>query len=91
MPGAQSLTDARRPYALHCLTEVWVWEEDIDAATLTEAVTVARKALEAVVREEQPQLACVTLVKEDRKLGVWDWVVDQAVWTAIDSSSPPIA
>jgi hypothetical protein len=42
---------------------------------------LARDALEAVVREERPALACVKVLDGERKLGLWDWVEGQAVWT----------
>ena len=69
------------PYRLHFLTDAWVWEQDIDAATAAEATAMARDALEVVVQEERPELACVTVMQGDRKLGVWDRIADQYVWT----------
>ena len=43
----------------------------------------AREALEALVREERPELACVTLLEDGVKVGVWDWVERQPYWTPL--------
>jgi hypothetical protein len=74
--------DTRR-YELAFLTDQWQWEEALDAATPHAAKTAAREALLRVVREESPELACVTLVEDGRKIGVWDWVEQQPHWTAL--------
>jgi hypothetical protein len=70
-------------YILAFLTERWVWEDDIAAPDLRQGKAMARAALETLVREESPDLACVTLMQGERKLGVWDWVEGQAVWTRL--------
>ncbi len=76
---SDDLTDQR--YSLNFLTEEWVWEDSVLAASPAEATAKAREALEVVVREEQPELACVALVLDGRRIGVWDRVGDQFVWT----------
>jgi hypothetical protein len=72
-----------RRYELAFLTDQWQWEADLDAATPEAAKAAAREALLRVVREESPELACVTLVEDGRKVGVWDWVEQQPWWTAL--------
>jgi hypothetical protein len=69
-------------YALHFLTDEWVWEEAVAAEGAEAAMERARAGLETVVREEAPQLACVTLFEGERRLGVWDWIDGQSVWSA---------
>ena len=38
---------------------------------------------EDLVREENPELACVTLLDHGVKVGVWDWVERQPYWTPL--------
>ena len=53
-------------------------EADLAAETLERAKPEARAALERLVQEEAPELACVTLlVRTARTIGVWDWVERQ--------------
>ena len=70
-------------YTLAFLTDQWQWETDLAETTLEQARAAAREALETLVREEAPELACVTLLENDRKIGVWDWVEMQSYWTAL--------
>ena len=70
-------------YTLAFLTDQWQWETDLAETTLEQARAAAREALETLVREEAPELACVTLLEDDRKIGVWDWVEMQSYWTAL--------
>lgn len=78
------LTDARpRRYELAFLTDEWEWEAEVVAETLEQARAAARGALEALVRDEAPELACVTLIEDGVKIGVWDWVERQAYWTRL--------
>ena len=70
-------------YVLFVLTDQWEWEETVSAATVGEAKDAARAALERVVKEETPELACITLVRDGVKLGVWDWIEGQAHWSAM--------
>jgi hypothetical protein len=75
------MSDAPPAWSLAFLTEEWAWEADIDADGRDAAIALAREALEAVVREERPELACVKLLEGTRRIGVWDWVAGRAVWT----------
>jgi hypothetical protein len=70
-------------YALAFLTDQWQWEADLTQDTFEQARRAAREALETLVREEAPELACVTLLEDEVKIGVWDWVERQAHWTPI--------
>lgn len=70
-------------YEFAFLTDQWEWEAELIAPTLELARGAARDALEALVRDEQPKLACVTLLEDDVKVGVWDWVDGQAHWTRL--------
>ncbi len=72
-----------RRYELSFLTDQWEWEADLAADTPEQAKAAAREALLALVREEAPLLACVTLVEHGRKIGVWDWVERQPYWTPL--------
>ena len=75
-------TDADpKRYELAYLTDQWQWEADLVADTLEQAMAAARAALERLVQEEAPELACVTLLEDERKVGVWDWVERQPYWT----------
>lgn len=68
-------------YVLHVLTDQWQWEDAISAASVEQARASARDALMTVVREEKPDLACITLARGEVKLGVWDWVNGQPHWS----------
>lgn len=70
-------------YLVAFLTDEWEWEVAFTAETLQKAKTVARTALEDLVRDEQPKLACVTLLRDGVEIGVWDWVEQQAHWTPL--------
>lgn len=70
-------------YELAFLTDQWEWEVDVVAGTLEQAKTAACEALEALVRDEAPELACVTLLEDGVKIGVWDWVERQPYWTPL--------
>ena len=72
-----------RGYSLAFLTDQWEWEVELAADTRAEATAAARKALEDLVREEAPELACVTLVEDGAKVGVWDWVERRPYWTPL--------
>lgn len=74
---------APRRYLLAFLTDEWEWEAELAADTFEAAKAASRAALEALVREERPQLACVTLLDGGVKIGVWDWVEQQAYWTLL--------
>ena len=76
------MSDAPPSWSLAFLTEEWAWEAAIKADGRDAAIAAAREALEAVVREERPELACVKLLEGERRIGVWDWVAGRAVWTA---------
>jgi hypothetical protein len=81
------VTDAPNPepgrYSLSFLTDQWQWESALAADTLEQARTLARDRLEALVQEENPRLACVYLLDEDQKIGVWDWVERRSYWTPL--------
>ena len=68
-------------YELAFLTDQWVWERQLRVSDADEAVAMAKQALETVVQDESPELACVTVLHGARKLGVWDWIDGQPVWT----------
>ena len=68
-------------YALGFLTDQWEWEADLAADTLEQAMAATREALVRLVQEEKPELACVTLLENGVKIGVWDWVERQPYWT----------
>jgi hypothetical protein len=70
-------------YSLTFLTDQWEWEADLGAETLAQAKAASHKALEDLVREEAPELACVTLLEDGLKIGIWDWVEKQPYWTAV--------
>jgi hypothetical protein len=76
-----SVPDSAEAYVLFVLTDQWEWEETVSAATVGDAKDAARAALERVVKEEAPELACITLARAGVKLGVWDWVEGQAYWS----------
>lgn len=69
------------PYLLTFVTNEWEWDEKVKASVPDEAIAYARETLEAVVAEEQPSLAFVTVVQGGRRLGIWDWVGDQFTWS----------
>ena len=72
-----------RRYTLAFLTDQWQWEADLTQGAFEQARTAAREALETLVREEAPDLACVTLLEDEVKVGVWDWVEQQPYWTPL--------
>jgi hypothetical protein len=81
------LTDPADPsskrYSLAFLTDEWEWEADLAASSFEQAKSAARTALEDLVRDEQPELACVTLLENGSKIGIWDWVERQPFWTPV--------
>lgn len=76
-------TPDAKPYQLAFLTDAWEWEADLSGGTFEQAKAAARAALEALIRDEKPQLACVTLLEGGVKVGVWDWVGGEAHWTRL--------
>lgn len=75
-----SQTDQGR-YSLTFLTDEWEWDGVLTADTLEDAMVAAREALLNLVRDERPELACVTLLEDGSRVGVWDWVERQPYWT----------
>jgi len=71
------------PYSVTFLTDQWEWDAVVATDQLEEAKAAAGRALEQVVREERPEIACVTLLQGGRRIGVWDWVDGQAHWTPL--------
>ncbi len=71
------------PYSLAFLTDQWEWEAELCADTRAQAKIAARQALEDLVREEAPELACVTLLENGVRVGVWDWVERRPYWTPL--------
>ena len=86
-PGGHDrrVTDAppNTRYALLFLTNEWEWDGELTADTLEQAKAAAREALVRMVQEEKPELACVTLLQDGAKIGVWDWVQQQPYWTRL--------
>lgn len=78
---AQNIRPQR--YSLGFLTDEWEWETTLAADTRAQAVAAAREALEHLVREEAPALACVTLLENGVRVGVWDWVERRPYWTPL--------
>ena len=72
--------DASR-YSLTFLADEWEWDAALEPDTPAQAKAAARRALEALVRDEAPELACVYLIENGRRIGVWDWVAQQPYWT----------
>ena len=70
-------------YTLAFLTNEWEWKEGLDVADFEAAKAATRAALERVVREEAPELACVTLMEGDVRIGIWDWVLERPYWTPL--------
>ena len=70
-------------YSLAFLTDQWEWEEGLEAGDGVQAKAAARKALEDLVRDEAPELACVTLLGDGSKIGVWDWIERRSHWTPL--------
>lgn len=70
-------------FLLAFLTDEWEWETELGPGTLEAAKAAARQALETLVRDENPTLACVTLLQHGRQVGVWDWVQGQPHWTPL--------
>jgi hypothetical protein len=75
--------DPTPTYELAFLTDQWEWERPLALQTFEQAKAAAREALETVVREESPSLACVTLLQDGVKVGVWDWVERQSYWSPL--------
>ena len=71
-----------RRFSLAFLTDQWEWEADLAAATVEHAMEASRQALEDLVREEKPELACVTVFEAGVKIGVWDWIEKRPYWTS---------
>ena len=71
------------PYSVTFLTDQWEWDAAVATDQLEEAKAAAYRALEQVVRDERPEIACVTLLEGGRRIGVWDWVDGQAHWTPL--------
>ncbi|MGA0607407.1 hypothetical protein ACO2Q0_15560 [Phenylobacterium sp. VNQ135] len=80
---SDSPPDSAAPYTLAFLTNEWEWKQDLDADGFEAAKAAAREALETVVREEKPELACVTLLEGGVRIGVWDWVLQRPYWTPL--------
>jgi hypothetical protein len=74
---------SEQTYELRCLTDQWEWEEEISAPTLEAAKEAARAVLERIVREEAPEIACITLVLDGGRMGVWDWIDGQPHWSLL--------
>jgi hypothetical protein len=70
-------------FTLTFLTNEWEWDAELASETLEQAKAAAREALVRMVEEEKPQLACVTLLQDGVKIGVWDWVEQQPWWTRL--------
>lgn len=81
--GVSDTPDSAPRYVLAFLTNEWEWREDVAADSFETAKAAARQALERVVREESPELACVTLVEDGARIGVWDWVLAKPYWTPL--------
>lgn len=79
----RSSQEAAPRYELAFLTDEWEWEAELGPATPEAAEAEAREALERLVREEKPRLACVAVVADGRRVGVWDWIDGQAHWTRL--------
>lgn len=79
------MTDAPSPprYGLTFLTDQWEWDADLAADTFEQAKAAAREALLRMIEEEAPALACVTLLRDGVRIGVWDWVERQTWWTSL--------
>lgn len=83
MRAPPRLDTAPPRYVLAFLTDQWEWEREFVARKLELAKAAAQQALEALVRDERPELACVTLIEDGVKIGVWDWVESQSHWTRL--------
>jgi hypothetical protein len=70
-------------YSLTFVTDQWEWDVEVEADTFPRAKATARTALEAVVREEAPELACVYILHQGLRIGVWDWVERRPYWTPL--------
>jgi len=64
-------------YSLTFLADEWEWDAQLEPRSLALAKTAACQALEALIRDELPQLACVYLLENGVRIGVWDWVAQQ--------------
>lgn len=74
--------DATR-YSLTLLANEWEWDAEVAPDTLAQAKTAARDALEALIQAETPELACVYLLENGLRIGVWDWVEQRPHWTPL--------
>lgn len=81
MTEPHSSTAGSNGYSLAFLTDRWEWEAGLAADTFEQAKAAARNALEDLVRDEAPELACVTLLDGGSKIGIWDWVDKRPYWT----------
>lgn len=70
-------------FSLTFVTDQWEWDIALQFDTLTEVQLAARTALEDLVSEEKPELACVYVLDEGVRVGVWDWVERQPYWTRL--------
>jgi hypothetical protein len=70
-------------YSLTFLTDQWEWDVHLAADILEQAKITARASLETVVQEEKPELACVYLLEDGHRVGVWDWVERLPYWTPL--------
>jgi hypothetical protein len=68
-------------FSLTFLADEWEWDRELETATLAQAKAAARRALEMLIQEEVPEIACVYLLENCFKIGVWDWVAQQPYWT----------
>lgn len=70
-------------YSLTFLADEWEWDATLEPGTLAQAKTAARYALEVLIRDEAPDIACVYLLEDGLRVGVWDWVMKQPYWTSL--------
>jgi hypothetical protein len=70
-------------FSLTYLTDQWEWDANLAAVTEAQAKTAALEALEIMVKKEAPELACVYLLDNGVRIGVWDWVEQQPHWTRL--------
>jgi hypothetical protein len=70
-------------YAVLFLADGWEWDGVVATGDFQAAKDAARGALEELVKAEAPKIACVTLIEDGRKIGVWDWIAGQAHWSSL--------
>lgn len=80
MRPLKSPIEGPRGYSITSVTDQWEWDVALAVQGLDQARSASREALEAVVRDEEPELACVYLLEHGRRIGVWDWVERQFHW-----------